>query len=74
MLVMVRYVDEEYGLVEDYCLDYLIATGKIAEFARSSEWVTVGSEPVRGKGGIYSGPERRRQCGNLRNSPDGASS
>lgn len=60
MLVMVRYVDEEYGLVEDYCLDYLIATGKISEFARSDEWVTVADGPVRGKGGCYKGPERRK--------------
>ncbi|KAF0218838.1 MAG: hypothetical protein FD174_2621 [Geobacteraceae bacterium] len=61
MLVMVRYVDEEYGLVEDYCLDYLIVTGKITEFARSDEWVAVERDLVRGKGGSYNGPERRKQ-------------
>lgn len=60
MLVMVRYVDNEYGIVEDYCLDYLIATGKVLEFARSSEWVTIGSDRIRGNGGTYDGPERRR--------------
>ncbi|SNB46669.1 hypothetical protein SAMN06269301_2139 [Geobacter sp. DSM 9736] len=60
MLVMVRYMDDEYGIVEDYCLDYLIATGKIAEFARSDEWVTIGCDRVRGSGGVYDGPERRK--------------
>lgn len=69
MLVMVRYVDNEYGIVEDYCLDYLIATGKILEFARSSEWVTIGSDRIRGNGGAYSGPERRR---NLAARPGGS--
>lgn len=60
MLVMVRYVDDEYGIVEDYCLDYLIATGKVVEFARTNEWVSIGSDPIRGAGGeTYHGPERR---------------
>ena len=65
MLLMVRYVDEEYGIVEDYCLDYLIATGRIAEFARSDGWVTVGRDPVREKECNYEGPERRRHRGIL---------
>lgn len=60
MLVMVRYVDEEYGIVEDYCLDYLIATGKVVEFARTNEWVSIDHDPIRGSGGeVYRGPERR---------------
>lgn len=62
MLVMVRYVDDEYGIVEDYCLDYLIATGKVIEFARSDEWVSIGRDRIRGAGGeTYQGPERRGQ-------------
>ncbi len=60
MLIMVHYVDDEYGIVEDYCLDYLIATGKIIEFVRADEWVRVGYDPVRGEGGTYTGPERRK--------------
>ena len=68
MLVMVRYVDKEYGIVEDYCLDYLIATGKVLEFARSSEWVTIGNDRIRGNGGAYEGPERRR---NSASKPEG---
>jgi len=47
MLVLVRYCDNDYDIVEDYCLEYLIVTGKIVEFSRSDEWVKVGSEPTR---------------------------
>jgi hypothetical protein len=41
-------------------LQRLINDGKITAFRRSSGWVTVGSEPIRGCGGDdYPGPERR---------------
>lgn len=46
MLVMVRYCDNDYDIVEDYCLEYLIVTGKIVEFSRSDQWIKVGSEPI----------------------------
>lgn len=66
MLVLVRYNDDNYDIVEDYCLEYLIVTGRVVEFSRSDEWVTVGSNPTRerprhndGKD-TYSGPERRK--------------
>lgn len=67
MLVLVRYNDDNYDIVEDYCLEYLIVTGKVVEFSRSDEWVTVGSAPTREKSSAdnqqvrYSGPERRKQ-------------
>jgi len=70
MLVLVRYDDENYDIVEDYCLEYLIVTGKVVEFSRSDRWVKVGTEPVREKHYIgecypkttgYTGPERRRK-------------
>jgi len=38
----------------------LIAAGEVLAFRRSSGWVKVGCEPVRGDGGgDYDGPERR---------------
>jgi hypothetical protein len=67
MLVLVRYTDDNYDIVEEYCLEYLIMTGKVAEFSRSDEWVTVGDTPTRENprhsAGIHSfnGPERRKQ-------------
>lgn len=72
MLVMVRYSDDNYDIVEDYCLEYLIVTGKVVEFSRSDQWVTIGNEPTREKpDGIgwssasensYNGPERRKKA------------
>mgnify|MGYP001375926972 CR=1 FL=1 len=70
MLVLVRYNDNDYDIVEDYCLEYLIFTGKVVEFSRSDEWVTVGTVPTRekpdinslsGQGKGYAGPERRKR-------------
>lgn len=68
MLVLVRYNDENYDIVEDYCLEYLIVTGKVVEFSRSDQWVTVGMDPTREQGENvsgevkgYAGPERRNR-------------
>jgi hypothetical protein len=69
MLVLVRYNDDNYDIVEDYCLEYLIVTGKVIEFSRSDEWITVGNGPTREKPDVegwtssetfYTGPERRK--------------
>jgi len=68
MLVLVRYCDNDYDIVEDYCLEYLIVTGKIVEFSRSDEWVKVGSEQTREAPGktplmertTYIGKDRRK--------------
>ncbi len=41
-------------------LDTLLERGKVKAFRRSTGWVYVGLDPVRGKGGdAYFGPERR---------------
>jgi hypothetical protein len=70
MLVLVRYNDDNYDIVEDYCLEYLIITGKVIEFSRTDQWVSVDEEPTREKpytmeylpclAPAYSGPERRK--------------
>jgi hypothetical protein len=66
MLVLVRYNDDNFDIVEEYCLEYLIFTGKVVEFSRSEEWVTVGEKPTREKSTTlevaigYNGTERRR--------------
>lgn len=43
-------------------LDKLIGEHKIKRFYRYSEekWITVGIDPIRGMGGVYAGPDRRR--------------
>ena len=40
-------------------LQRLIDEGKIICFRRSSGWVKVYTDPIRGTGGDYPGPERR---------------
>lgn len=70
MLVLVRYTDDNFDIIEDYRLEYLIITGKVAEFSRSDQWVSVGKAPTREKTSVsewspsdtqeYTGPERRR--------------
>lgn len=76
MLILVRYNDDNYDIVEEYCLEYLIFTGKVVEFSRSEEWVTVGEKPTRERSCKrddatgYQGPERRKKSHkNLIHSP-----
>ncbi|KAF0220057.1 MAG: hypothetical protein FD174_1502 [Geobacteraceae bacterium] len=60
MEILVLYKDLSYAVVKDYSLDKLIREEKIVGFQRSSGWVSIGHDPVRGTGGRYSGPERRK--------------
>jgi diguanylate cyclase (GGDEF)-like protein/PAS domain S-box-containing protein len=59
MLIKVMYQNNEYGTVNPFLLDELIASGKIKKFLRSEGWATIGIDPIRGTGGHYKGPERR---------------
>ena len=59
MLIKVMYQNNEYGTVNPFLLDELIASGKIKKFLRSGGWATIGIDPIRGTGGHYKGPERR---------------
>jgi len=60
LLIKVMYHDNRYGEIESFKLDKLIALRKIKKFLRSEGWVTVGVDPIRGMGGSYDGPERRK--------------
>ncbi len=52
--------NDEHDEVPDYLLGRLIESGKIKSFRRSTGWVVIGRDPVRGVGkGFYNGPERR---------------
>jgi hypothetical protein len=53
-----RYFD----YVSSYLLDVLISRDEITHFYRPSEgkWISIRFDPVRGIGGRYGGPERRR--------------
>ncbi len=60
MLIPVIYFDNTPGAVTPIELERLIQKRLIIAFRRSNDWVRVGRDPVRGAGGRYNGPERRR--------------
>lgn len=60
MLIKVMYQNNESDMVKPFLLDDLVASGKIIKFFRSGGWVTIGVDAVRGTGGYYKGPERRK--------------
>jgi hypothetical protein len=65
MKIQVIYPDQRRGTVRSEELQELIQLKGITAFYRSTEYVNVALDPVRGKGGRrYTGPERR---GNLQN-------
>ena len=59
-MIKVIYDNQASGTVEDLLLEGLIATRKIVAFCRSNTWIVIGRDPVRGMGGEYHGPERRK--------------
>ena len=61
MLVRVVYDEFLTGKVQDSYLDNLIRQEKIVGFFRSSGFVRIGRDPIRGGGGKYKGTERRQQ-------------
>jgi PAS domain S-box-containing protein len=60
--MLIKVVDSynNHDMVDPFLLDELIASGKVKKFLRSEGWVTIGIDPVRGTGGYYKGPERRK--------------
>ena len=65
MKIAVLYDIDTVGKVNAVDLRRLIADGKIVGFRRTSGWVMLGRDAVRGDGGTYAGPERR----NIRQKP-----
>jgi hypothetical protein len=65
-MAYIRVVYREKRVNFDYVprnlLDALISQDEISHFYRPSErrWVSIKFDPMRGNGGCYQGPERRR--------------
>jgi hypothetical protein len=60
--ILVIYDDNTFDKVNYYRLDFLIKSGRVIKFRRSNgEWVTIAQDQIRGDGGIYEGPDRRRK-------------
>ncbi len=61
ILIPTIHKDKYAGRVRASDLELLIERGAIAAFCRADGWVEVGKDPIRGRGGTYGGPERRRK-------------
>ncbi len=57
--IPVVFKDNHHEIVSGNELDRLLETGMIKAFRRSSGWVVIGRDTLRGNGGNYFGPERR---------------
>ena len=62
MILHVQYRNLDYDYVDTRTLDSLLEDEGIRRFYRPSEkrWVNVYRDPIRGMGGVYSGPSRRK--------------
>jgi len=62
MMLHVQYLNNRYDFVNTRTLDRLIAAREIQRFRRPSDkrWIDVYFDPIRGLGGRYSGPDRRK--------------
>jgi hypothetical protein len=65
MEILVRYKNEVFSIVQSCELDDLIASNAIVAFKRSSGWVDLSRDPIRGMGSAdkYAGVERRGKAG-----------
>jgi diguanylate cyclase (GGDEF)-like protein/PAS domain S-box-containing protein len=55
------YDNDTIDAVDPSFLDGLIASKKIKKFLRSDGWAAVDAGPLRGSGGSYEGPDRRKK-------------
>lgn len=60
-LIKVEYSDGHVESVPPALLNSLISSRKIARFLRKDGWVRITKDPLRGTGGSYDGPERRKR-------------
>ena len=60
-MIKVIYQNGTHDMVDPSVLCDLIAAKSIKNFYRSEGWVSVTTDPVRGRGGSYKGTERRNR-------------
>ena len=60
MLIRVIYQNDKHDMIKPVLLDSFMSSNKIKKFLRSEGWITIGTDQIRGKGGHYEGPERRK--------------
>ena len=57
--INVIYKNGVKGSISPALLNTLIRAEQVIQFERSSGWVTIGKDTIRGTGGSFSGGERR---------------
>ena len=62
MSIRVMYTNGKTGMVENYQLDDLIASGKIKKFRRADGWVSVDIDPIRKTDELEIKPKRRQSA------------
>lgn len=67
MLIRVMYKNNKYDMVRPSLLNNLIDEGEIKMFLRSGTWAAIGVDALRGLGGRYEGPERRKSVNIFQN-------
>jgi hypothetical protein len=60
VLIKVIYQNDKFDMVKPSIFEELLPSGKLKKFFRSGSWATMGIDPIRGMGGSYEGPERRK--------------
>jgi hypothetical protein len=60
--MLVIRTDNHYDYVNDFMLDSLIKSKQIVKFKRNTEWVNVGTDPIRGnrQDGVFNGTNSNR--------------
>ncbi len=63
-MIRIQHSDGRFDMVKAARLDDLIQLKRISGFMRSSGWVVLGKDPVRGLGesASYAGPDRRNEA------------
>jgi hypothetical protein len=61
MLIHIMRTGNHYDYVKKFVLDILIASKEIVKFERSTGWVTVGVDSIRGskRDRVFDGTDRR---------------
>ena len=61
MLIHIMRTGNHYDYVKEFILDILIASKEIVKFKRSTGWVTIGVDPIRGskRDSVFNGYDRR---------------
>jgi hypothetical protein len=61
MLIHILRTGSHYDYIKDFMLDSLIESNRIDKFKRSTGWVSIGADPIRGikRDAVFNGANKR---------------